>query len=108
MWSAGAPTRLTVTTSGIYVVTIAFLAQVTVATSTSQTLTLRYNGANIAEVTNAMSIGVNGFPTMAFSAVYLATAGGYFDSAYTFTGGTHTLLADGRSTFSAVRIGQSS
>ena len=108
MWSAGAPTRLTVTTAGIYLVHLNFIGQVTVTTSSIQRYTLRYNGANIAELTNQFTVGVNEFPTTSFSTVYLATAGGYFDATYTFTGGVHQLLADGRSSFSAVRIGQAS
>jgi plastocyanin len=112
MWSSGASTRLTVTTPGVYLVSCNILTQVTVANSTSQTLTLRYAnpGTQIfAEFTNPVTVAINGFPTMNVTTLINATTSGdYFEAVYSFTGGTHTALNDNRNSFSAVWVGRTS
>lgn len=109
MWSSGAPTRLTVTTPGIYLVVCNILTQVTVATSSNWTVSVRYNAGTYSETSSYETIPLNGFVETSVTALINApNSGDYFDVTYSFTGGTHTALNDSRNSFSAVWLGRTS
>lgn len=108
MWSSGAKTRLTVTTPGIYVVVAGLLDQITVANCTAAELNIRRNGITVATYRSATTIVINDFFETTVTWTGVLNASDYVEVQPVFTGGTHTLLNDGRNSFSATWIGRTS
>ena len=106
MFSAGSPTRLTVNTSGIYIVTSQTSATISGGTPTTFTITLQKNGSQVGSANFFMSVGAGNNFDATVVGIFRAVATDYFTVRYSQSGFTATHASGESTSLSAVMIGR--
>lgn len=106
MWSAGSPTRLTVNTAGIYIVTSQTRAVISGGTPTVFTIAIQKNGSQVGGANFFMSVGAGNNFDATVVGIFRAVATDYFTVKYSQSGFTATHASGELTSLSAVMIGR--